>query len=167
MNKNSKFKTKKIRKLQIELFKRQVECALRVNLPIVVHSRGAESECFSIISDTIRSGSIDTLFHCYTGSLEVAKEILQAGYYISFNGILTFKNADLVREVFLFAWKNYPELILSETDAPLLAPEPKRGEICEPADVKLVVKKMAEISGVSFEEAAEVTSRNARKFYTL
>jgi len=104
------------------------------------------------------------LFHSFTGSIETAQKVLESGYYISFNVILTYPNADDIREIFKFAWKNYPEQILSETDAPLLAPQGKRGEICYPTDVSHVVTRMTEIAG---EETEQRIFQNAVRFYGI
>jgi TatD family hydrolase len=125
-----------IKSQQVDLFRKQIELAKRYELPIVVHSRGAEEECLSIINRQSaclagrqaifnkKTGvnQQKVLFHCYTGDRRIAESIFEAGYYISFNGILTYKNADDIREIFKFGWKNYRNLILAETDAPYLKP---------------------------------------------
>src|SRR5690606_27396703 len=97
---------KRIKELQQTLFRKQIELAQEVQLPIVVHSRGAEKECLEVLKDYMLK-KIKVLFHSFTGGVEIAKEIYKRGYFISFNGILTYKSASEVREMFVLGWKNY------------------------------------------------------------
>lgn len=160
-----------IKKEQIRLLGKMINLALEWKLPIVVHSRGAEKECLTIINDSIGNDTmkkyVRVLFHSFTGSKKIARKILESGYYISFNGIITYPNAGNIREIFELAWKNYKDLVLAETDAPLLAPQGKRGEVCEPSDVRYVVMKMAEIVGKDIDGVREIVFRNAMRFYGI
>ena len=117
-------------------------------------------------SKTLRSKKPNRiLFHSFTGSLETARKILEQGYYISFNGIITYPKADNIREIFKFVWEHYPTQILSETDAPLLAPQVRRGEVCYPSDVVEVVGKMGEVTGVKKNEMEEMILQNSKSFW--
>jgi TatD DNase family protein len=179
---------KQIKADQLDLFTKQVELAKEFELPIVVHSRGAEQECLRIINEQLtinnkipspKSQIPGALFHCFTGTKQVAEQVLAAGHYMSFNGILTYKNAGNVREIFKIGWEEFRDQILVESDAPLLmprgvqvrTPEPtiKRVEstVNEPGNVPVIVAKMAEIVGCDIEEIAEVTTENAMRFYGI
>lgn len=149
------------------LFKKQIEFAKEVQLPLVVHSRGAEEECLEAVSRQLLAESCKVLFHSFTGDIKIAQKVFEAGYYISFNGIITYPSAESIREIFKFGWEDFRHLILTETDSPYLAPQIKRGEICEPADVRSVVEKMAEISNASLDGIAKVAVINAKKFYNI
>jgi TatD DNase family protein len=160
-----------IKKEQMRLLIEMINLALEWKLPLVVHSRGAEKECYSIVNDSICNDTmkkrVRVLFHSFTGSKKIAKNILESGYYISFNGIITYSNAGNVREIFKLAWKNRKDQVLAETDAPLLAPQRKRGEVCEPSDVRYIVEKMAEIVGKDIESVSKTVFRNAMRFYGI
>lgn len=157
----------KIKKLQRLLFVKQIKFAIEIGLPLVVHSRGAEEECLEAVSRQLLAGSCKVLFHSLTGDTQVAQKVFEAGYYISFNGIITYPNAESIRGIFKFGWENFKHLILTETDSPYLAPQIKRGEICEPADVRSVVEKMAEISDLPLDVIAKRTVVNAKRFYNI
>lgn len=163
-----------IKSRQELLFKEQIKLAIKLKLPIVIHSRGAEEQALGLIkatSDSVLSTPKDkriaVLFHSFTGSLETAKQILAAGYYISFNGILTYPKATNVHEIFKFAWEKFPSLILSETDCPLLAPQIKRGQLSDPSDVRYVVSEMAKIASAELSRVETQIYRNTKEFYKL
>ncbi|MBN2015476.1 TatD family hydrolase [Candidatus Dojkabacteria bacterium] len=162
-------KKNEIKKLQVTLFEKQIELANESRLPLVVHSRGAEREVLDEINAKLKAEGcrLKALFHCFTGEKRVAKNVFEAGYHISFNGILTYPNAGNIREIFELGWNRYRDQVLAETDAPYCAPQKIRGQVCEPADVRYVVNKMAEIVSVETSEVAEVTKRNAMEFYNL
>lgn len=132
----------------------QLYYAQKHNLPLVLHMRDAEE-------DTIRTikqyNGVVGIAHCYTGSLEFAKQILDLGWMISFSGIITFKNANHIREVAQFVPN---DRILIETDAPYLAPEPYRGKSNEPAFVSYVGKYIAQLKGIDEMQFAEITTSN-------
>ena len=146
------------------MFEKQVLLADRVNLPIVVHSRDAMADTMEILKrnkDKLTKGGI---FHCYSGSVEEAKEILKLGFSFSFGGVCTFKNARKVVEVLEFL----PiENILLETDCPYLAPTPHRGEVNEPKYIPLIAERIAQIKGLSLEEVALKTTENVKRIFGI
>lgn len=144
-------------------FIKQIELANELNLPIVVHSRDAAKDTLDIIkNNTPKCGGV---MHCFSGSCETAKEYVKEGFYISFGGTLTFKNAVNLREVAL----SVPtDRILTETDSPYLAPTPLRGTVNQPKNVSLVTAFLGELLGKSVEETANIIRQNAeRLFYKL
>lgn len=146
------------------VFEKQVLLADRVGLPIVIHSRDAMADTMEILKrnkDKLKKGGI---FHCYSGSIEEAKEILKLGFSFSFGGVCTFKNARKAVEVLEFL----PiENILLETDCPYLAPTPHRGEVNEPKYIPLIAEKIAQIKGLSLEEVAKLTTKNAERIFNI
>ncbi len=148
---------------QRKWFKRQIELAQEVNLPIIIHDRDAHGETFDILKQ-YNVGNTGCVMHCYASSVEMAKEYIKMGVYISFAGPVTFKNARKTYEVA----KEIPlEWILVETDSPYLTPTPYRGKRNEPAYVKLVAEKIAEAKGISLEEVAHQTTINAKKLFRI
>lgn len=148
---------------QKELFQSQIDLAEELNLPIIIHTRDAEKETLEILlqnKEKISGGVV----HCFTGTKEFAKELLDLGLYIGFTGIITFqKTAELLAVV-----KEVPlDRIFIETDAPFLAPAQNRGKRNEPAYVIEVAKKIAEIKGISMEKVAEVTIKNTEELFRL
>lgn len=140
---------------QIKVFKRQVQIAKELKLPLIIHSREAENEVLRILEQEKIDSSV--VFHCYTGNRESAEEILKRDYYISISGIVTFKKADYLREIV----KKIPlERIFTETDSPFLSPEPFRGKTNTPLRVELVAAKISEIKGISMKELNEAINRN-------
>ena len=156
----------KVKNKQKKLFKLHIELAQEVDLPLVIHSRGAEDEALEILINS-EGNKQEALFHSFTGGIKTAEKILQNGFYISFNGILTFPKAEEVRDVFKFAWQNYPEQILSETDAPYLAPESKRGETAYPSDVVEIVNKMSDLAGEEPFVVASQILQNSFRFFQI
>lgn len=145
---------------QLIVFKKHIEIAKKLNEPLVVHSRMADEDALKIC---LSAGLEKVLFHCFTGSAETAKKITDAGYYISFSGIATFKKGGLNDAI-----KAVPlNQILIETDSPWLAPVPFRGKKNEPANVRLVGEKLAEIREIENEKFAEITKNNAEKFFSV
>jgi len=151
------------RELQRKWFARQVEVAKDVGLPIVIHDRDAHGDTMDILR-AFDMKSIGGEFHCYAGSVEMAKEILDWGMYIAFGGSLTFKKSVRPAEVA----KYVPlDRILIETDCPYLTPEPHRGKRNSSIYIKYVAQKLAEIKGVSVEEIEEATTENAKKLFSI
>ncbi len=149
---------------QKEIFEKQVLLADRVKLPIVVHSRDAMADTMEILKRNKEKLSKGGIFHCYSGSVEEAKEILKLGFSFSFGGVCTFKNARKVIEVLEFL----PiENILLETDCPYLAPTPHRGEVNEPKYIPLIAERIAQIKGISLEEVAHKTTENAKRIFGI
>ncbi|EOD00518.1 TatD family hydrolase [Caldisalinibacter kiritimatiensis] len=151
------------RDIQKKWFREQIKLAKEVNLPIIVHDRDAHGDTFDIISDEL-DGNLTGVLHCYSGSLELAKRYIDMGFYISFAGPVTFKNAKTPKEV---AKKIPLEYILIETDSPYLAPHPHRGKRNEPLYVRYMSAMIAELKGISFEEVARRTSENAKKLFGI
>ena len=147
---------------QIKAFKEQIELAKKFKLPIVVHIRNAYKKALEILSKDGRG--LKGVLHCFSGDENEAKEALKMGFYLSFNGTLTYKNsrsAELVKKIPLSS-------ILVETDCPYLTPEPLRGKRNEPKLVKLVTQKIAELSDSNtFQELDEVFTQNAVEFFNL
>lgn len=146
---------------QKKCFLKQIEIAKHLKKTLIVHDRDAHKDCYDLITQNI-NGEIPVIMHCFSGSLEFAKECIKKGFYIALGGVVTFKNAKKAHEVA----KSIPlEKLLLETDAPYLTPVPYRGKRNEPAYVKYVAEAIAEIRGISFEEVAQATTFNARKVF--
>ncbi|OQX50510.1 hypothetical protein B5M47_03775 [candidate division CPR3 bacterium 4484_211] len=149
------------KKEQFKLFIDQINLAKKLNLPLIIHCRDALDDTLSIIREQKVENAV---FHCFTYDKESAKKVLEAGFLISFTGIVTFKSAHTVQETA----KYVPlDKIMVETDAPFLAPQPFRGQRCEPWMVKYVVEKVAELKKISPTEVETITDRNARIFFKL
>lgn len=147
---------------QKELFEKQIDLASQYDLPLIIHAR----DCYEdIIHDFGQKlGNLRGVFHCFSGTMSYGQVVLDKlpGFYLSFAGNITFKNAQNIRE--LAKITPLPRLLV-ETDAPFLSPEPKRGLGNTPANVKIVAQRLAEIKSVSFEEMAEITTQNARQLF--
>lgn len=142
--------------LQLESFARQIRLAAELKKPLIVHSRGAGDDCLALLrSEGGREAG--GVMHCFCESREVARRALDLGFYLSFSGIVTFKNAENVRDACRYAPL---ERILVETDAPYLAPVPKRGKPNEPAYVAYTARAAAALKGVPYEEFCDLTARN-------
>ncbi len=148
---------------QIAAFRLQIELAISVRKPIIVHNREADSDMMDVIS-SYRNSSLRAQFHCFNGSSEDAKKYLEMGHFISFTGNITFKKADSLREI--LSQVDLNRLFL-ETDSPFMTPVPFRGKRNEPAYVKYVAEKVAEVHGKPLEEIENITFANAKKFFRL
>ena len=150
------------RRVQREMFERFVGLAVETRLPVVVHNRESDREA----AETIRSGGgrLEGVIHCFTSDAAAARTFLDLGFYLSFSGIVTFKNAEGLRDI--ARWVPLERLLI-ETDAPFLAPVPKRGRRNEPAYVAFVAETLARVRGVEVEEVAGAASRNARALFRL
>ncbi|MDC6484825.1 TatD family hydrolase, partial [Methylophilaceae bacterium] len=141
-------------------FRTHIRAAIKSKLPLIIHTRNAQDDTINIMKEE-GANSATGVMHCFTESYEMAKKAIDLGFYISFSGIITFKNAETLRETV----KKIPiENILIETDSPYLAPVPNRGKLNEPANVKYVAAQIAELKNISIEEVAEITTNN---FFTL
>ena len=149
------------KELQAKLFEAQLCLAEEWNLPVIIHDREAHGDSFETV---LRHKNVRGVFHSFSGSAEMAKELTRRGWYISFSGVLTFKNARKVREV---AEVVPTEQILVETDAPYLAPEPFRGRINHSGRMAYTAKALAEVRGVSYEEIVKITTENAKRLFSL
>jgi TatD DNase family protein len=151
------------RELQREWFARQIDLAYSLGLPIIIHDREAHADVFDILKAK-RDRILGGVMHCYSGSWEMAKDFMDLGLYISLGGPVTFKNAKRPVEV---AQKIPLDRLVIETDSPYLAPTPHRGKRNNPAYVRLVAEKIAEVRGMTFEEIAEATLNNAKKLFKI
>jgi TatD DNase family protein len=142
-------------------FRRHIGAARETGLPLVIHAREADDDIASILEDEMGQGAFPFVLHCFSSGLELARRGLALGGYVSFSGILTFKNAAIIQQV---ASEAPDDRILVETDAPYLAPVPHRGQSNEPGYVLHTAQKLAELRGVTLDEIAATTSAN---FYRL
>ncbi|MCM2991146.1 TatD family hydrolase [Bacillus safensis] len=149
--------------VQKEVFRRQIALAKEVNLPIVIHNRDATEDVVTILKEE-GAAEVGGIMHCFTGSLEIAKACMEMNFYISFGGPVTFKNAKKPKEVV----KEIPsDRLLIETDCPYLTPVPFRGKRNEPSYVKYIAEQIAELREISFEQLAELTTKNAKKVFRI
>ncbi len=145
---------------QRERFRRHIRAAREVNKPLIVHTRAAKQDTLKILREE-RAGEVGGVMHCFTEDWEMARAAMDMNFYISFSGIVTFKNAQGLKQV---ARKMPADLMLVETDSPYLAPVPKRGKTNQPAFVRYVAEYMAELRGETLEQVAGATTEN---FYRL
>ncbi len=149
------------RQIQKKWFEIQLRLAEETGYPVIIHDREAHGDTMEIIRN---HPNVNGIFHSYSGSPEMAEELISRGYYISFSGVLTFKNAAKLPEVA----KIVPnDRMLIETDCPYLAPHPYRGKRNDSILMKATAEKLAEIKGISYEEVCAITFENAKKIYRL
>ncbi|MBF0795682.1 TatD family hydrolase [Mammaliicoccus lentus] len=149
--------------IQKDVFRKQIALAKRVQLPIIIHNREATQDCVDILKEE-NASEVGGIMHSFSGSNEIADEILKMNFYVSLGGPVTFKNAKQPKEVA----KHVPlDRLLVETDAPFLSPHPYRGKRNEPARVKLVAEQIAELRGLTYEEVCEATTENAERLFKL
>jgi TatD DNase family protein len=151
------------REVQREVYRRQIRLALDLAMPVAIHDREAHRECFDILTEE-GGWANGGIYHCYSGSAEMAADILKNGFYISFSGTVTFKNADKLRRA---AMAVPLDRLLIETDCPYLSPQPYRGKRNEPAHVAATGRALAELRGISHEEFAKLTWENACRAYRI
>ncbi|MCJ0931631.1 TatD family hydrolase [Virgibacillus halodenitrificans] len=149
--------------IQKDVFRKQIQLAKKVNMPIIIHNREATGDIVKILQEE-NAKEVGGIMHCYNDSVDYVQACLDMNFYISLGGPVTFKNAPLPKEV---AAQVPLDRLLIETDAPFLAPHPNRGKRNEPAYVKLVAEKIAEIRGISFEEVGKITTENARNLFKI
>ncbi|MGC4379262.1 TatD family hydrolase [Fictibacillus sp. Mic-4] len=151
------------KEVQKEVFRRQIRLAKKVNLPIIIHNREATKDVVDILREE-GAKEVGGIMHCFSGSLEVAKECMDMNFYISFGGPVTFKNAKKPKEVA----KEVPiDRLLIETDCPYLSPHPFRGKRNEPSYVKYVAEALAELKEMPVEQLIEKTSENAKRLFGI
>lgn len=149
--------------VQQVVFRRQIQLAKKLNLPIIIHNREATEDVVTILEEEGAAG-VGGIMHCFSGSPETAKRCLDMNFYISLGGPVTFKNAIKPKEVA----KAVPlDRLLIETDCPYLAPHPYRGKRNEPSYVRLVAEQIADLKEVSFEEVAKATTENANRLFKI
>ncbi|MBQ8639869.1 MAG: TatD family hydrolase [Lachnospiraceae bacterium] len=149
--------------VQKEWFRRQLKLAEKVGLPVIIHSREAAQDTFDLLKEE-KAGDIGGVIHCYSGSVEMAREYVKMGFFIGIGGVLTFKNAKVIKAV---AADIPLERIVLETDCPYLAPVPYRGKRNCSLYLPHVVETLSEIRGVSPEEVIRITCENAKRLYRL
>lgn len=151
------------KEIQQEVFRKQIQLAKKVKLPIIIHNRDATADVVSILKEE-GADEVGGIMHCFSGSVEIAKECIDLNFYISLGGPVTFKNAKKPKEVA----KEIPlNKLLIETDCPYLAPHPYRGKRNEPSFVKLVAEQIADLKGLSLEEVERKTTENAKKLFDI
>ena len=148
---------------QIKSFEEHILASIELNKPIIIHSRNAEDETFELLNK-YKNQNIKILMHCYTGSLELAKKMLDLNSYFSASGIITFKKSSDLNNTFNFIPS---DKILIETDSPFLAPVPKRGKTNEPSYLKYTLEHMAKIKKISPQEMELITSQNFKKLFEI
>lgn len=151
------------KEMQQEHFRRHIEVAKSLDLPLLIHSREAKEDTLKILSEALAPG-MRGVFHCFSGDMEMAEKALEMGFYISLSGVVTFKNANKILEIVRAVPLNR---ILVETDAPFLTPHPNRGKRNEPAYVRYVAEKIAEIKGISIEETCKIIMNNATELFKI
>ena len=148
---------------QIEAFRQQLEEAIDSDLPVIIHDRDAHEELLKILQK-VGKGELRGVIHCFSGDYDLAMTFIEMGYYVSIPGTVTYKNALQVQDV---ASRIPLDRILLETDAPFLAPVPKRGKRNEPFFVTHTAKKISELRNMDFQEVALQTSENAKRLFNL
>ena len=150
------------KKDQIDSFTKHIEASISLDYPLIVHSRNAEKETFDILNQ-YKNSNIKILMHCFTGSKEFAKKLMNLNAYFSASGIITFKNSIDLQETFRFIDK---DKILIETDSPFLAPTPMRGKKNEPSYIKYTLEKLSEIKSLSFNDLEKITNKNFNNLFS-
>lgn len=152
------------REVQKKWFREQIRLAKELKLPISVHSRDATQDVFDIIEEESQDGKLRGVIHCFSDSVEIAREYLKLGFYISLGGPVTFKNAKTPKEVA----KEVPlDKLLIETDSPYLTPTPHRGKRNEPAYVRYVAETIAILKEISYEKVKDATNKNAKTLFNI
>lgn len=150
------------REIQKNVFQGFIDLSKKIQKPVVIHDRGAEDLTYEMLKENEMKEN--TVIHCFTGTLDLAKKYLDLGCFISFSGIITFKKADDLREIVKFVPL---DRMFVETDSPFLTPVPHRGKRNEPAFVRYVAETVASVKNVSIEEVEQTTTRNAKGFFHL
>lgn len=147
---------------QYAAFNQQIEWALQYDLPIAIHSRDAIDECIQVVRDH-QKGKLRGVFHCFSGTLQQAQQIIDLGFYLGIGGVVTFKNAGLDKVMNDIDLRH----VVLETDAPYLAPVPFRGKRNEPSYLKYVIEKLSVIKNQPVEDIATITTSNAEKLFEI
>lgn len=145
---------------QFEAFRLQIEWALEKNIPIVIHSRNSIDECIEVVNEK-QNGNLKGVFHCFSGTVEQANQIIDLGFYMGIGGVLTYKNSGLDKVIEQVDMK----YIVLETDAPYLTPVPFRGKRNEVSYIKYVAEKLADIKRITVEDVANITTANAKMLF--
>ena len=155
------FHSKNLLKEQIKCFELHIEASIKYNLPLIIHQRNSEKEIIEVLNNYL-DYDLRLVFHCFAGSANLINFCLENNFYISLSGIVTFKNADILRNTI----KNYPlDLILIETDSPFLSPVPKRGKNNEPSFIKYTAEFLSNFYNLSLSEFENITDNNFFKLF--
>lgn len=146
---------------QRDLFQKQLDLAVKHQMPVVIHCRDAIQELYDILSQY--KGKVKGVIHCFSGSYEMARAFIELGFVLGIGGVLTFKNSKLYQVVEKLPLSS----IVLETDSPYLTPEPHRGEMNESKYIPLVAEKIAQIKGISLSEVEKITTDNAKRVFDL
>ena len=149
------------REIQLKAFRMQMELARELNLPVIVHEREAHEDGMNVVREF---PDVTGVFHCYSGSAEMARQLVDRGWYIGFTGVLTFKN---VRKAVEVAASIPLDRIVIETDCPYMSPDPFRGKRNDPGKIYRMAEKLAEIRGLSVDEIQAITVENGRRLYRM
>ena len=149
------------REIQLKAFRMQMEVARELNLPVIVHEREAHDDGMKVVHEF---PEVTGVFHCYSGSAEMARQLVELGWYIGFTGVLTFKNARKALEV---AASIPLDRIVLETDCPYMSPEPFRGKRNDPGKLYRMAEKLAELRGLTVEEVHRITTENGKRLYRM
>lgn len=162
INKNDKKAIKK----QHEIFKKQIELAIDIKKPLIIHCRNAHNDCIKILKEYFKNtkNKLNGDIHFFEGTIEEAKEYIKMGFTLSFTGVITFKNADRHRKL---VYELPLNKILIETDAPYVTPEPYRGKRNEPLYIKYIAQKIAEIKNLSLKEVMKITTKTAKNMFGI
>lgn len=151
------------KEVQQTVFREQIALAKRVNKPIIIHNRDAHQDVVTILREE-NAQEVGGVMHCFSGSVEIAQACLELGFYISFGGPITFKNAKKPKEVA----KTIPlDRLLIETDSPYLTPHPYRGKRNESSYVRYVAESLAELRGLTYEEICQITTENGKRLFGI
>ena len=150
--------------IQKEIFIEHIDAAKKLNIPLIVHSRNAESDTFDILKSHMNDQKLKVIIHCFTGGREFAKKLINIGCYISISGIITFKNSNLLAEAASFIPINK---LLVETDSPYLSPIPNRGQNNEPSFITHTIEKLSIIKNMNKKVIIENTTNNFKKLFNL
>lgn len=149
------------RDLQMTYFRKQMDLAKRLRIPVIIHDRDAHGDCLEVIKEY---PEVIGVFHSYSGSAEMVKELVKLGWYISFSGTVTFKNARVPKEACVVVPS---DRLLIETDAPYLAPTPHRGTLNRSTYVQLTAEEIARLRGTTLEEIEKITTENAKRLFGI
>ena len=149
------------REFQQQVLRRQLELALELDLPVIIHDRDAHGDCLAIVEEY---PALRGVFHCFSGSPEMAAELLKRGWYLGFDGPITYKNAKKALEVIELC---PPDRMLLETDSPYLSPVPHRGERNDSRNLPLIAAKIAEVKGCTAEEVAAAAMENGKRLFGI
>jgi TatD DNase family protein len=149
------------REIQLKAFRAQMELAAELNLPVIVHERDAHADGMAVVDEF---PTVKGVFHCYSGSAEMAAELVKRGWYIGFTGVLTFKNARKALEV---AASIPLDRLVLETDCPYMAPEPFRGKRNHPGYLYRMAERLAQLRGLSVEQIHQITTENGKRLYNI